>query len=216
VGGYNGEHGNIYTSTDGGDTWAAGLTDAAHSWRDIASSADGSFLLACAGYSFLHTSADGGLTWVAHASAGDRDWTGVAVSADGGTLVAVSGQQQQAGDVEEGGGNIYVSKDSGGSWTPTSIARAWNAVAASADGTRLVALLFGCECLYTSSDTGATWAARAETEHWQAVATSADGRMLAAAVRYGYIYTSSDYGVTWIMRDAARSASLRNSTLSIR
>ncbi len=49
-----GESGNIYTSGDSGETWTESLADDAHSWRDIAVSADGLRVLACASYSSLH------------------------------------------------------------------------------------------------------------------------------------------------------------------
>ena len=59
-------------------------------------------------------------------------WTAVAVSTsptpDGNTLVAAAS-----------GEPIYVSTDSGATWTPRETARNWRAVASSADGTKLVA-----------------------------------------------------------------------------
>jgi hypothetical protein len=76
-------------------------------------------------------------------------------------------------------------------------------VASSADGTRLLANVYGGQ-LYTSSDAGATWTARDQARNWRGVASSADGTRLAAVVYGGAIYTSSDSGVTWTAREQSR------------
>lgn len=76
------------------------------------------------------------MTWVAR-NAGVKQWGSVASSADGTKLVAVVSTGQG------GPGNfapIYVSTDSGVTWTPRENARNWSAVASSIDGTKLVAV----------------------------------------------------------------------------
>jgi hypothetical protein len=47
------------------------------------------------------------------------------------------------------GGQIYISTDSGVTWTPRDSSRAWHSIASSADGTRFVAVAAGQ--VYTSS-----------------------------------------------------------------
>jgi len=81
--------------------------------------------------------------------------------------------------------------------------RNWSAVASSADGIKLVALVNNGP-LYTSTDSGATWIARDANRAWKAVASSADGTNLVAVVTNGQIYTSADSGVTWTPRDSNR------------
>ena len=46
-------------------------------------------------------------------------------------------------------GQIYTSTDSGGTWSPRDTSRAWYAVASSADGSKLVAVVYGGQ-IYTS------------------------------------------------------------------
>jgi hypothetical protein len=71
--------------------------------------------------------------------------------------------------------------------------RAWNSIASSADGSRLVAVAAGGQ-IYTSADFGASWTARDSVRNWHAVASSSDGRRLVAIVLNGQIYTSVEIG----------------------
>lgn len=74
----------------------------------MASSADGSKLVALDYVGLIYTSTDSGVTWIPHDSA--RVWSSVATSADGSKLVAAVY-----------GGQIYTSIDSGVSWTPRAV-----------------------------------------------------------------------------------------------
>ncbi len=147
-------------------------------WQSVASSADGSKLVAAvhAGQIFLST--DSGVSWVPRES--NRGWKSVASSADGSKLVAV-----------EYGGMIYTSSDSGMSWLPRASIRFWRSVASSADGTKLVAVggPAGGDQIYTSTDSGVSWTPRESNRSWTSVASSADGSKLVAAVANGLIYT---------------------------
>ena len=89
----------------------------------------------------------------------------------------------------------------GTTWTPHGFQRNWVSLAASADGTKLVAAALN-DFLYTSSDSGLTWTARLTDtlRSWNAVASSSDGSKLVAVVNGGQIYTSADSGVTWTAR----------------
>jgi hypothetical protein len=130
-------------------------------------------------------------TWQA-TTAPDGSWTGVACSSDASRLVAVSYYLP-----------IYISTDSGATWTPRESARNWQAVASSADGVSLVAVVYGGQ-IYTSTNSGADWTPRESVRNWQAVASSADGTRLVAVVANGQIYTSGDSGVTWLPRENNR------------
>jgi hypothetical protein len=74
--------------------------------------------------------------------------------------------------------------------------RFWRAIASSADGTKLAAVVEGGQ-IYTSIDSGATWTARESNRSWYRIASSADGTKLAAVDYNGQIYTSTDSGATW-------------------
>jgi photosystem II stability/assembly factor-like uncharacterized protein len=74
-------------------------------WYSVASSADGTKLIAGRENGFLYTSTDSGVTWTAREST--RDWLAVDSSADGVKLVAVAYA-----------GQIYTSVDSGLTRTP--------------------------------------------------------------------------------------------------
>ncbi len=100
--------------------------DSNRQWRSMASSADGSKLVAAVDGEPIYISADSGATWAQRES--HRNWQSVASSADGSKLVAV-----------RVGGQIYTSADSGVTWTARESDRFWVSVASSADGSKLVA-----------------------------------------------------------------------------
>ena len=99
---------------------------------------------------------------------------------------------------------IYISADSGVTWTPRAFTNWWQSVASSADGTKLVAAVLGGQ-IYTSTDSGTNWTPRAFTTNWQAVASSADGTKLVAAVYDGQLYTSTNSGANWTAGDTNRA-----------
>ena len=160
------------------------------SWRSVASSSDGSKLVAVVQGGQIYTSADSGLNWTARDSA--RNWNSVASSSDGSKLVAVVSS-----------GQIYTSVNSGVNWTARDSARNWNSVASSSDGSKLVAVVSSGQ-IYTSADSGLNWAARDLARSWSSVASSSDGSKLVAVVYADQIYTSVDSGLNWTPRDNAR------------
>ena len=220
-----------FNSTGEFVTWTA--RDSNRQWLGIASSADGTKLVAAVRDVQLYTSSDSGVTWTARDS--NRAWIAVASSSDGVKLVASvslgqlytstdSGVSWTARDSNRGweqgiasssdgvklvagvyNGQLYTSTDSGVSWTARESSRNWKGIASSSDGVKLVASVSGGQ-LYTSTDSGVSWTARDSNRSWSRVASSADGTKLAAAVNStGQIYTSSDSGVSWIARDSNRN-----------
>ena len=187
---------SVYPSRQGsaGETWTPRLTDTNRYWRSVASSDDGSKLVAAPQWGPLYTSTDSGVTWIPRGDS--RQWVSVASMADGSKLVA--------GD---GFGQLYTSTDSGVSWTPRETSRLWLALASSADGTRLVAADYsGTDGnggqLYTSTDSGVTWTPRATNRLWCSVASSANGaKLIAVVANEGHLYTSTDSGTNWIERE---------------
>ena len=85
----------IYTSTDAGLNWTP--RESARDWRAVASSADGSQLVAAVDGGQIYVSTDSGVTWTPRESA--RSWVALASSADGSRLAAFAG----------GGGLAYTS-----------------------------------------------------------------------------------------------------------
>jgi hypothetical protein len=167
--------------------------DSTREWSSVASSADGSKLVAAVAINNgqIYTSSDRGVTWTAQVLSGD--WRSVASSSDGSKLVAVVAA-----------GRIYTSTDSGVNWTARDSNRFWRSVASSADGNNLVAVVSGGQ-IFTSADSGVSWLARDSSRFWRGVASSSNGNKLVAAVNGGQIYTSDDTGQTWTARESNRA-----------
>ncbi len=176
--------------------------EAVRNWNSIASSWDGSHLVAAAYSGYLYTSTDFGMTWTARDAV--RNWIDVASSADGARLVAA----------EYLGGQLYTSSDSGANWAAHGIAANWRSVASSADGMHLAAAPYNVAIpIYTSSDGGATWVAQPGSTTantlgapWISIASSADGSKLIAGTSAGLVFTSADSGVTWTARTSIGTA----------
>ena len=102
------EHGNpgqIYTSTNSGDTWQ--LSGApSNQWQSVASSADGNTLLAVPGFDgwfgLIYVSTNSGVSWTTNNSP-YFGWGAVASSADGGKLWAAG-----ESDTNNNGAWIYT------------------------------------------------------------------------------------------------------------
>jgi photosystem II stability/assembly factor-like uncharacterized protein len=203
--------GLIYTSLDAGATWKPTSAPASN-WSFVASSADGTQLVAVSGRLWVPTnyvaegaiyrSSNSGLSWE-QTSAPHTIWNAVACSADGTRLIAVSGLYDTGGYSVAGDGGIYSSLDSGATWQRTSAPTMdWSCVAASADGNKWFAAATGQGesepyLIYTSTDLGATWLPiRGPSDSYRSLASSADGLRLAAGGVKG-IYTSTDSGLTW-------------------
>jgi hypothetical protein len=117
----------------------------------------------------------------------------------------------------ENGGAVYRSTNSGANWQVTdSPNAAWQAIANSGDGAKLVAvyasgLLQGG--IYISTNSGTTWSSTAApTNGWYSVAGSADGTKLAAmmvdsltpAGPYGWVFLSTNGGAMWTQTERVR------------
>jgi hypothetical protein len=205
--GGGGAHGGpIYTSPDSGTTWRP-TTAPSNQWSSVASSADGSTLVAAAAYNNSNTeygliflSTNSGASWRA-TSAPTNYWYSVACSADGTRLAAAAT-------------GIFTSTNSGETWTSNSIAwdftvgsPIWTSVASSADGATLVALRYVTVStggtgprVYTTTNSGTTWTwCGLPTTGGGFVAASADGSRLMASLRH--LYLSNDSGISWLQQD---------------
>ncbi len=180
-------------------------------WDSVASSADGSVLVAVANMANgaspagpIIISTNSGATWVIATGAPTNGfWETVACSADGSKMI-----------VAGGGGDtflapIYTSADMGMTWMSNNVPVAnWQSVASSADGTRLVAAAELNQVIYISTNSGAVWtkAINAPKVSWFSVTLSADGTKLAAVANGSTnIFTSPDFGTTWITNSVPKS-----------
>jgi hypothetical protein len=192
--------GSTITKTPGDLTWRPTANDEKRKWFSIASSSDGTKLVAPVINGQIYTSTDSGDTWYPKYIV--NYWLSVASSSDGTKLVASS-----AAVGVYNTGYIYTSIDSGNSWQQktTDVSRKWVSVASSSDGTKLVAVV-GNGQIYTSSDSGniGTWIPRDSPRNWSCVASSSDGTKLVAAVLNGQIYTSENSGESWFPKDSSR------------
>jgi hypothetical protein len=102
--------------------------------------------------------------------------------------------------------DYYTSTNSGATWVSNSLNSVmWNAVACSADGTKLVAaaLASGRHYLLTSTNSGATWMTNSPpVGRTVAVASSADGTKL-IAVEEGVVWSSTNSGLSWASTNLA-------------
>ena len=207
--GYN----DVSTSSDGGATWGISLayndTGEAQTWSGVASSSNGTRLVAVSRYSnatepgYLFTSADSGASWSYNESL-RNSWRAVASSSDGTRLIACT----DLNGVYYG--RIYLSADSGESWQavgdPT-MARTWVAVASSSNGTVLAAIsaTSGNFQVTLSTDSGSTWG-RGTSLGWSPqadvvppLALSGDGTTVLAVggQQHDTVYMSWNTGATW-------------------
>jgi hypothetical protein len=217
---------NFITSTNAGATWVTNSEPVNNGspFQSIAVSADGSKIAGVA-FNSCWVSADSGATW----SSNNVDASNpiflhsVTMSADGSTMAAIQGH----GIITDGMiGAIYLSTNSGVSWTPTTApTNSWAAVVSSADGSRLVAAVGNGNTtngnfIYISTNSGADWLLSQAPSNipWASLASSADGSKVVVGGNFasyasmgvpgylfGSIYTSTDSGMTWQPNNVPRA-----------
>ena len=141
-------------------------------WSCVASSADGSKLVAAVNGGYVYTSTNSGFSWT-RTSAPSNSWTSVACSANGAEIFAASALLLNS--------PIYHSADSGTSWAPTDQTGV-TCLACSADGVEVAGAAGGVVAVSTNS--AATWMllrppAADPEENISLVACSSDGSELA-------------------------------------
>ena len=200
-------------------TWGAvtvsGLT-ASQQIVDVDVSDDGQVVAIVGQYNYVYVSRNGGSTWSKPASVNPstRDWIGVDVSPDGTKIVAAYNGylSPSAGD-----GGVWVSTDSGVTWTdksPTDGLATYfrlSDVAMSNDGQTLMA----CGDVYNSGNTGYIWVSTNGGASWsrggspqkyfEGCAMNSTGSVMYANAngQSGYgsggggVFKSTDQGATW-------------------
>ena len=131
----------IYTSDDYGYTWTQRTASGSRIWSCIASSSDGSKLVASAMFDGVYISTDYGATWSktnTNDNQSDDEWSYVTSSSDGTIFLASTGNSVEKGF-------IYYSTDSGNTWIKQTNAgfRFWGGLASSSDGLKLAATDYG-------------------------------------------------------------------------
>ena len=149
-------------------------------WSCVASSADGTKLVAAVNPGLIYLSTNAGEAWTP-TTAPSTAWKSVASSADGTKLVAASAFYDGTS------GQVYRSVDSGAHWQPSlaSDSDGWISVASSADGSTLAAA-GDIDLVHVSTNSGATWTDLAPggiptSARFPAVASSADGHEMVVA-----------------------------------
>lgn len=188
-------------------TWTKQTNSPASYWNCIASSADGSNLIAASFNGPIFTSPDSGTTWVQVTNAPGSYWTAAVSSADGVRLAALNTYDPDL----QNNTTLYVSLDSGITWTNINTPSVvLNCLAISADGTTMITGEWndfgGPSLIYTSTNFGRSWVTTsAPSEYWTSIASSADGtRFVAGCVNpneTGAVFISPDSGMTWSETD---------------
>jgi len=178
-------------------------------WIAIASSADGTTLVAAVDAGEIYASTNSGVTWQKGTNSPNFHgsfntvWSSVAASADGVKLAATSDFFNPGAP---GVGAIFTSTNSGAGWTMvSSIIMDLQSISSSADGNKL-ATVVSDGGIYVSTNSGTTWtqtsAPNAPNSDWTPIASSADGTKLVAAFYGGGIYISTNSGATWTQTGA--------------
>ena len=145
-------NGGVWISSNAGVTWTQTSASTTAEYTSIASSSDGTKLIAGATHTGVYISHDGGTTWTLNSDSdilGDDGYVGVASNADGRVLVLTSL-----------GNYLYLSTDYGSTWIKeTSLGVAyWQGVAVSADGSKIAASIYGGSS-FLSTNSGASFTA---------------------------------------------------------
>ncbi len=198
--------------------WHSLISAGSRNWSSVASSSDGTKLIASVNGGYLYTSDDSGNTWSEKISAGSRNWSSVASSSDGTKLIA-----------SVNGGYLYTSDDSGNTWSEiTSLGvKSWKSIVSSSDAMKISFVENVCVnmgTLFNSNDGGLSWNNVSVSGNLYLYYLP-DGTKLLAADGYGgqgcgantgggYIYTSHNSGNTWLENSSAGLNEWRSITAS--
>lgn len=191
--------GLVWTGSGLAQVWTAANAPSVN-WVSVAYSTNGDKVAAVGQYDAIYLSTNFGLDWTI-ANAPITNWTSVACSADGNKLFATVSKNQESYPLLPSQGPIYLSRDSGQTWTQSSApVTNWSSVACSADGKTVLAAGgndWNPGPLYISRDAGATWTQVSTWIcPWDSVAMSSDGiRMIAKTGGANFVSTNS--GVDW-------------------
>ncbi|HEX3719933.1 MAG TPA: hypothetical protein VH595_18445 [Verrucomicrobiae bacterium] len=175
----------LFYSTDSGVTFTTNDPPYAEygGFESIAMSSDGTKIIGTFQsiwtsdyiHSPIYRSTDSGVTWT-QTGAPVIFWTSLASSTDGTHLAAVALESDA----------VWISTNSGATWTSNSVENSPSIIACSADGSRLVA--FASSGPFISLNSGQSWSFEKMVSGWEGVCMSADGSFVAASA--GGIYAT--------------------------
>ncbi len=188
--------GSIYLSTNSGSTWQ--MPAHSPSASVIASSADGSKLIAAQSPGYIYVSTNAGGTWLMGTNIAGG-WYAVACAADGAKMAAV---------MNVDGSPVFVSTNSGVTWNSAAhvIGQPGAGLACSADGSKLMLATGGL--LYVSTNWGRAWTSTNQVPVNRLLASSADASVLLSygGLTIDSIYTSTNLGATWTSNNVPQRA----------
>ena len=133
-----------------------------------------------------------GAAWIPRETTVTRTYSAVASSLDGKNLLTANT-----------GGLLYVSRDSGTTWTGRDSTRNWADLGMSADGSVMMASVYN-GAIYVSTDFGTNWTASASgSAAWAGLSCSSDGMTAASIAQNGSLYLSTNRGVSFAAIPAA-------------
>ena len=183
----------IFTSTNWGATWITNEIPSYGGWA-TGCSADGTVLLVMSG-GIVYSSTNSGISWRSNYVSGAA-WYSVAGSGDGRRwLASASGDEYEK--------PLYLSQDSGATWSPVAPTNYWLQVASSAAGDVLVAVSFDGAIISTNGGSSWHWAL---TNVLQGCVCSVDGKKI-TLVGHQIICRSDDFGSTWSFQSVAANLS---------
>lgn len=175
----------IWKSTNAGSTWSPLTSAGTHQWSTIATSQDGSVVVATENSeNKIFISTNGGTTWVQKTISGATSWRALVVSNDGTKIKAITSNSAK----------LYESSDTGANWTenatlPTTLNTGFNP-----DGTR--------------SSNGCWYSLPCPVNSWAALSMSGTGNKIAllASASGSYqsgrqLFISQDGGATWVQTE---------------
>jgi photosystem II stability/assembly factor-like uncharacterized protein len=177
--------GNIYRSTDTGDTWDV-IAGTLGTWQSIDMSASGELQIAINRIGSAYISPDYGASWVVSIVNNGAILSSVRVNKDTAQYQVIVGNT----------GDIYTSDDSGVTWVGHGFRESWTCVAVSDDGTFQTAAASRGGIYQSGSTAMDTWIELMEPKNWVSVAMSSNGLFQMASVADN-VYSSSDAGITW-------------------
>ena len=161
----------LYKSTNNGSTWNTMNGSGFRGWNCVKMNNSGNILVGLPfTYGFVVLSTDSGVNWSSQTSLGSNVWMGVALNSSGNIIAAVSNF-------------IYVTTNTGSSWTSRYITASWTGISINSDGTRMAAANTGN--IHFSINNGVSWTAitgnpigGGSSNNNNSIATSSSGKFV--------------------------------------
>jgi hypothetical protein len=206
---------NINTKMSPSLEWVPQISLGIKNWMTVSSSENNNVLIAGAKNDYFYVSNDSGNNWMQYAFR-VCTWEAVCVSGNGNILIAGGTNVAESGGTyvdSTGATELYISRDSGNTFSSCFGARYWNSCCCSYDGIYIYACAVTA-WIYVSKDSGNTWVARHTQQRWSGIGTSNDGSKVCACVYDNYIYVSLNYGDTWTTKLSTTNKLYRNVVVS--